>query len=175
MEAELTAVTEQGNAKLTELSEQLDTLHTERTRLEEILQQTVRESSADDTTSSSADSLRQNDQYLRHELQQAMASYVAINEQMIALQKRLTELSKRNKILANRLRDNGLDSSIHASEAAAELAGIKRMTQSFQGILKYDTSNRTKILQRLLVDLTPRVAITMLPGLPAYIVFMCIR
>lgn len=43
------------------------------------------------------------------------------------------------------------------------------------GIFKYNEKDTEKILQRLIVELTPRVAITLLPGLPAYIVFMGIR
>lgn len=180
LEAELTAFTEQSNANLSELSARNDELHEERTKLEEILQQSLRETaSLEDGDKANAvpsvETLRQNEQYLYYELQQAVASYVAMNEQLIELQRKITELAKRNKILANRLRENGLDSAIQMPEASGEMATIPRMAQDNQGILKYDNQNRTKILQRLIVELTPRVAITLLPGLPAYIVFMCIR
>lgn len=163
-------------------------LRSERDRLELIFQQQICDTSTTGIdgptdggnhngvcTTTTAETLRQNELYMRHELQQSMADYVAVNEQLIALQRKLTDVSKRNKILANRLRDNGLDSSVHAQESAGDLAAIKRMAQSNQGIFKYDTQNRGKILQKLIVDLTPRVAITLLPCLPAYIVFMCIR
>lgn len=162
------------------MSARNDELQAERTKLEEILHQSLRDTAASgDVGNANAvvtvESLRQNEQYLYHELQQAVASYVTMNDQLVELQRKITELAKRNKILANRLRENGLDSSIQMPEASGELASIKRMAQGNQGIFKYDNQNRTKILQRLIVELTPRVAITLLPGLPAYIVFMCIR
>lgn len=51
----------------------------------------------------------------------------------------------------------------------------KKKKFGFQGIFKYNEKDTDKILQRLIVELTPRVAITLFPGLPAYIVFMTIR
>lgn len=51
----------------------------------------------------------------------------------------------------------------------------KKKSQSYQGILKHQHQDEPKILQRLVTDLTPRTAITLLPSLPAYILFMCIR
>lgn len=52
---------------------------------------------------------------------------------------------------------------------------IFSMTTDIAGIFKYRHDDHLIILQRLIKDLTPRVAITLFPGLPAYILFMCIR
>lgn len=82
---------------------------------------------------------------------------------------------KMNTILSNRLRDNGLDNTIMLKEDDDNIAAIKKKEQVYRGIFKYSDKDTKKILQRLITDLTPRVAITLLPGLPAYIVFMCIR
>lgn len=112
---------------------------------------------------------------MRYEIQKSVAAYTAMNEQLIGLNRKINDLLKKNKILANRLRENGLDDSILLKESHNELAVIKKRAQSYQGIFKYDNKDRRQILQKLIVDLTPRVAITLLPGLPAYIVFMCIR
>lgn len=43
------------------------------------------------------------------------------------------------------------------------------------GIYKYRHEDINIILQRLINELTPRIAITLFPGLPAYVLFMCIR
>lgn len=43
------------------------------------------------------------------------------------------------------------------------------------GIFKYRPEDIGKLLQRIVDDLEPRVARTLLPALPGYIVFMCIR
>lgn len=176
LEAELTAVTEQSSAKLAELTEQIETVRAERERLTEILQHNVCESvQADESGDSNACTQHQSEQYLRHELQQTMETYVRMDEQLVGMQKKNTELAQRINILGQRLRDNGLDSSVHAPETAGELAVIKRMAQNYEGIFKYDNKNRQRMLQKLIVELTPRVAVTLLPALPAYIMFMCIR
>lgn len=151
-------------------------MRTERERLTEILQHNVCESdTADEAGDGNARTLYQREQYLRHELQQTVETFVRMDEQLVGMQKKNAELAQRNKILAQRLRDNGLDSSVHAPETAGELAVIKRMAQNYEGIFKYDNKNRPKMLQKLIVELTPRVAVTLLPALPAYIMFMCIR
>lgn len=113
--------------------------------------------------------------YLRHELQKALSAYTELHEQLDSLNKRMMDIVKKNKILSNRLRENGLDDSIVLKEQHNELAAIKKKTQIYQGMFKYSNKDTAKILQRLIVELTPRVAITLLPGLPAYIVMMCIR
>lgn len=44
-----------------------------------------------------------------------------------------------------------------------------------KGVMKFRIEDVDKILQRLVGGMTPRVAIGLLPGFPAYIIFMCIR
>lgn len=179
LEAELTAVTEQSNAKLAELAGQIEAVCTERDRLTEILQHGVRDADRADVDdggdSAAAHLAHQNEQYLRHELQQTVETFVRMDEQLVGMQQQNADLAQRNKVLAQRLRDNGLDSSVHAPETAGELAVIKRMAQSYEGIFKYDNKSRPMMLHKLIVELTPRVAVTLLPALPAYILFMCIR
>lgn len=41
--------------------------------------------------------------------------------------------------------------------------------------MKFRSEDLDKIFQRLVIDMTPRVAIGLLPGFPAYVLFMCIR
>lgn len=46
---------------------------------------------------------------------------------------------------------------------------------SILGIFKFRSDDMAKLIQRTADDLTPRVAITLYPGLSSYICFMCIR
>ena len=55
------------------------------------------------------------------------------------------------------------------------IATVKKKEQKYQGILKFSNADEGKILHRLVVDLRPRMAVTLLPSLPAFIIFMCIR
>uniref|UniRef100_A0A8C5BRD4 Unconventional myosin-Va-like n=1 Tax=Gadus morhua TaxID=8049 RepID=A0A8C5BRD4_GADMO len=53
---------------------------------------------------------------------------------------------------------------------------ITRKEKVFQGMLEYKEGDESMLLKNLVVDLTPRsVAVSSLPWLPAYIIFMCIR
>lgn len=126
-------------------------------------------------TSSDSDTMRQNEEFLRYELKKSVIAYIELQDQFIALSKKFSDLTKKNHILSNRLRENGLDNSIILKETVETVADVKKQTQVYRGIFKYDDKHTAPILQRLIFDLTPRVAITLLPGLPAYIVFMCIR
>lgn len=83
---------------------------------------------------------------------------------------------KSNNILCNRLRDHGLNDSILSAEINTNnIATVKKKEKKYQGILKFSNSDEAKILHRLIVDLKPRMAVTLLPSLPAFIIFMCIR
>jgi myosin-5 len=45
----------------------------------------------------------------------------------------------------------------------------------YMGILEWKIEDEQKIITRLMEELKPRLAVTFLPGLPAYVLFMCIR
>jgi myosin V len=173
LESELTALTEEHNMKLLEMMKELDTLRHEKYMLETIMNDKVEMENGYDAVT-----MRQKESYLRLELEKAAAGYVESQESLNTVKKQLQDLQKRNNILAMRLKDNGLSDSILSTESGfgAGMAGVmKKKAQSFQGILKHQHSDESKILQRLVNDLTPRTAITLLPSLPAYILFMCIR
>uniref|UniRef100_A0A3B4YFP9 Unconventional myosin-Va-like n=1 Tax=Seriola lalandi dorsalis TaxID=1841481 RepID=A0A3B4YFP9_SERLL len=53
---------------------------------------------------------------------------------------------------------------------------ITRKEKEYQGILEYKKGDENRLLKNLVVDLKPRgVAVSFIPGLPAYILFMCLR
>lgn len=191
LESELSALTEENNLRLTELNKTIDDLRCDRDKLQEIIYEKVIHT--DDT---SVEILQQSVLYLRFELEKALTTYSEQQEQIDDLTRKVEELIKKNNILSNRLRENGLDDSIKLKENVKNnLAVVKKKAQVyrgkliydklpldllyrnpiFSGIFKYNEKDTEKILQRLIVELTPRVAITLLPGLPAYIVFMGIR
>lgn len=173
LEMELTALTEEHNMKLTEMMREIDNLRNEKCMFESIIQDKLEIENGID-----ASSLKQKESYLRLELEKSAAAYVDVQEQLNVAKKQINELQKKNNIFANRLKDNGISDSILAngSMVNTELLGVtKKKAQSYQGILKHQHADEPKILQRLVTDLTPRTAITLLPSLPAYILFMCIR
>uniref|UniRef100_A0A8C6YJF4 Unconventional myosin-Va n=1 Tax=Naja naja TaxID=35670 RepID=A0A8C6YJF4_NAJNA len=53
---------------------------------------------------------------------------------------------------------------------------IPRKEKDFQGMLEYKKEDEPKLVKNLILDLKPRgVAVNLIPGLPAYILFMCVR
>ncbi|XP_052893039.1 unconventional myosin-Va isoform X5 [Anopheles moucheti] len=172
LESELRAITDANNETLVENNRIIDGLKSENGELQTILQQRVEQVGEE----VDLETVRQNEQYLRHELKKSTAAYVELQEQLNELLGKNTELLKKNNILSNRLRDHGLNDSILMNdEFHSMVAVVKKETQSSQGILKYRQEDESKIMQRLVTDLKPRVAVTLAPSLPAYVVFMSIR
>ncbi|XP_037046669.1 unconventional myosin-Va-like isoform X1 [Bradysia coprophila] len=171
LESELSALTEENNLRLTELNKTIDDLRSDRDKLQEIIYEKVIHT--DDT---SVEVLQQSVSYLRYELEKALTLYSEQQEQIDELTRKVEDLINKNNILSNRLREHGLDDSTKLKEnVKSNLAVVKKKAQVYRGIFKYNEKDTDKILQRLIVELTPRVAITLFPGLPAYIVFMTIR
>lgn len=96
-------------------------------------------------------------------------------EENSRMSKSIEKLTQENQILSKRLRQNGIDDSIVPSANLDSSPMILKRAPTYQGIFKYRAEDVTKLLQRLVDDLEPRVAKTLSPSLPAYIIFMCIR
>ncbi|KAJ8792798.1 hypothetical protein J1605_003983 [Eschrichtius robustus] len=48
--------------------------------------------------------------------------------------------------------------------------------KEYLGMLEYKREDEAKLIQNLILDLKPRgVVVNMIPGLPAHILFMCVR
>lgn len=171
LESELTAMTDDNNATLAELNKQIDDLRVEKNELQIIVYDKLERNEENDS-----EALKRNENYLRYEIEKVTAFNTELQEKLNYATKKLESLIKNNLILSNRLRDNGLNNSIQMTDEIHDsLTSVKKKNQSYQGIIKYRPEDENKILHRLIVELKPRVAITLLPGLPAYIIFMCIR
>lgn len=178
LESELTALTEEHNMKLTEMMKELENLQNEKCMLESIVQDKLDVDTGSVENGHESLTLRQKESYLRMEVERTASLYVESQEQLNETRKQIAELNKINNILVNRLKENGLNESVLSGDAhfGNGMVGVmKKKAPSYQGILKHQHEDEGKILQRLITDLTPRTAITLLPSLPAYLIFMCIR
>lgn len=178
LESELMALTEENNMKLTEMWKEIDNLKNEKCMLETIMQDKLETEMIQNENGDESKSNRQRENYLRMEIQKSAAAYVVSQENLNEFRKQLEVLQKQNYILLNRLKEHGL-SDLNLLNDAQNNTGINIVTnkkiQKYQGILKHQHDDEGKILQRLVTDLTPRTAITLLPSMPAYLLFMCIR
>nr|AAF12809.2 myosin heavy chain V [Doryteuthis pealeii] len=60
-------------------------------------------------------------------------------------------------------------------ESSGVMAAVKHQEREYLGMLEYNKVDESALIKNLVHDLQPYVAESMLPGLPAYIIFMCIR
>ncbi|KAM9807603.1 unconventional myosin-Va-like [Neosynchiropus ocellatus] len=59
---------------------------------------------------------------------------------------------------------------------ALRMVNITRKEKEYQGMLEYKIGDVTRLVKNLVMDLRARgVAVSLIPGLPAYIFFMCLR
>ncbi|GAB0095574.1 unconventional myosin-Va [Sergentomyia squamirostris] len=167
LESELTALTEENNAKLAELTQQNDELRIGRNQLQALVDEALAGGDVADS---------QSVVFLKHELEKSVADYVEQKEIINSMTRKVTELKKINAILSARLKEHGISNSLELIEEVPEnLVSVRRKAQVYQGIFKYHPEDEGKIIQRLTAEYKPRTAVTLLPALPVYIVLMCIR
>ncbi|XP_062998574.1 unconventional myosin-Vc [Elgaria multicarinata webbii] len=83
------------------------------------------------------------------------------------------ELDKKDRLI-KKLQDqiNTLRKSIETTNEVP----MTSMMKEYIGMLQYRKEDEAKIVQNLILDLKPRgVVVNMIPGLPAHILFMCVR
>ncbi|XP_035484378.2 unconventional myosin-Va isoform X7 [Scophthalmus maximus] len=107
---------------------------------------------------------------------------VDLMEQLEKQDRTIRKLKKQLKVYSKRIGEMGagqtegqtspgqmVDEPIHP-------VNIPRREKDFQGMLEYKKEDELKLVKNLILELKPRgVAVNLIPGLPAYILFMCLR
>ncbi|XP_061734089.1 unconventional myosin-Va isoform X2 [Nerophis ophidion] len=107
---------------------------------------------------------------------------VDLMEQLEKQDRNIRKLKKQLKVYSKRIGEMGagqaegqtspgqmVDEPIHP-------VNIPRREKDFQGMLEYKKEDELKLVKNLIIELKPRgVAVNLIPGLPAYILFMCLR
>ncbi|XP_075169246.1 dilute class unconventional myosin isoform X2 [Haematobia irritans] len=184
LELELRALTEENNAHFAELTRQIEDLREENTKLQELLQNGL------DETIDTEDpaELQQRNRYLKHELKKTMLQYSQVQEELNTFLKKFESLKHRSDKMSLKLQEHGIGDFVSPSKdientnavssmslQTAEVVVGKQKAKTYQGLVKFRSEDLEKIFQRLVTDMTTRVAIGLLPGFPAYVLFMCIR
>uniref|UniRef100_A0AAQ4NYS0 Myosin VC n=1 Tax=Gasterosteus aculeatus aculeatus TaxID=481459 RepID=A0AAQ4NYS0_GASAC len=105
------------------------------------------------------------------------------------LQEQLVQLTKHVKVIPELRRDlnklqnqkNSMDRKMkQQSEQARGTYLIQTPTpaipKDYLGMLEYKREDESKLIQNIILDLKPKgVVVNVIPGLPAYILFMCVR
>ncbi|XP_033218735.1 unconventional myosin-Va isoform X2 [Belonocnema kinseyi] len=129
----------------------------------------------------------QNEAYMQHEITRLASENLDLQEKYDKIAEVCRNLKKQCKILAKRLKEAGLPDNVDlvngsatttnhlSSESGNNLPAIRKKERDYEGMFEFRKEDIAVIIRHLVIDLNPRIAVTLLPGLPAYILFMCIR
>uniref|UniRef100_A0A673XQR7 Myosin VA n=1 Tax=Salmo trutta TaxID=8032 RepID=A0A673XQR7_SALTR len=102
-------------------------------------------------------------------------------EQLEKQDKTIRKLKKQLKVFSKKIGEMGAGhvetiSPGQMVEETVRPVNIPRREKDFQGMLEYKKEDELKLVKNLILELKPRgVAVNLIPGLPAYILFMCLR
>ncbi|KAK7832671.1 hypothetical protein U0070_026867 [Myodes glareolus] len=92
------------------------------------------------------------------------------------VEERLSKLQKHNAELELQKEQAELTLQEKTEELKANEVHLPSGPKEYLGMLEYKKEDEAKIIQNLILDLKPRgVVVNMIPGLPAHILFMCVR
>ncbi|XP_003969614.1 unconventional myosin-Va isoform X4 [Takifugu rubripes] len=107
---------------------------------------------------------------------------VDLMEQLEKQDRTIRKLKKQLKLYSKRIGEmgagqtEGQTSPGQMVEEPIHPVNIPRREKDFQGMLEYKKEDELKLIKNLILELKPRgVAVNLIPGLPAYILFMCLR
>uniref|UniRef100_A0A671RTC3 Unconventional myosin-Va-like n=1 Tax=Sinocyclocheilus anshuiensis TaxID=1608454 RepID=A0A671RTC3_9TELE len=117
---------------------------------------------------------------LQHEITRLTNENLDLMEQLEKQDKTVRKLKKQLKVFAKKINDlEGCQMDVSPGQTADEPVhpvNIPRREKDFQGMLEYKKEDELKLVKNLILELKPRgVAVNLIPGLPAYILFMCLR
>ncbi|XP_038606472.1 unconventional myosin-Va isoform X3 [Tachyglossus aculeatus] len=118
---------------------------------------------------------------LQHEITRLTNENLDLMEQLEKQDKTVRKLKKQLKVFAKKIGELEVGQMENISpgqiiDEPIRPVNIPRKEKDFQGMLEYKKDDEPKLIKNLILDLKPRgVAVNLIPGLPAYILFMCVR
>uniref|UniRef100_A0A8K9WLL5 Myosin VA n=1 Tax=Oncorhynchus mykiss TaxID=8022 RepID=A0A8K9WLL5_ONCMY len=118
---------------------------------------------------------------LQHEITRLTNENLDLMEQLEKQDKTIRKLKKQLKVFSKKIGEMGAGhvetiSPGQMVEETVRPVNIPRREKDFQGMLEYKKEDELKLVKNLILELKPRgVAVNLIPGLPAYILFMCLR
>ncbi|XP_067236757.1 unconventional myosin-Va isoform X2 [Chanodichthys erythropterus] len=117
---------------------------------------------------------------LQHEISRLTQQNMDLLEQTGKQDKMIRKLKKHLKLYMKKF---GEAEGVHIEQSSPDVVGesgrmvsIVRKERDFRGMLEYRKDDENKLFKILITELKPRgVAVNLIPGLPAYILFMCLR
>nr|XP_033490156.1 unconventional myosin-Va-like [Epinephelus lanceolatus] len=120
------------------------------------------------------------DASLKHEITRLTNENLELMEKQEQQDKNMRKLKKQLKLYMKKVEDFEANAQQKNKAPVMTTPGkavnITRKEKEYRGMLEYREGDESRLLKSLVVDLKPRgVAVSFTPGLPAYIIFMCVR
>ncbi|KAK3604422.1 hypothetical protein CHS0354_008749 [Potamilus streckersoni] len=117
---------------------------------------------------------------MQHEITRLTSENLDLRETIDKQNEQIRKLKKMLKVYAKRLKEGDaaeIQAELEMEEAKSveNVAQIIHRERNYLGMLEYKKEDEAGLIKNLITDLKPRVATGLLPGLPAYIMFMCVR
>ncbi|XP_061077143.1 unconventional myosin-Va isoform X3 [Conger conger] len=119
---------------------------------------------------------------LQHEITRLTNENLDLMEQLEKQDKTVRKLKKQLKVFAKKIGELELGGQVENVSPGQNVdepirpVNIPRKEKDFQGMLEYKKEDELKLVKNLILELKPRgVAVNLIPGLPSYILFMCLR
>ncbi|KAJ8391648.1 hypothetical protein AAFF_G00087890 [Aldrovandia affinis] len=118
---------------------------------------------------------------LQHEITRLTNENLDLLGQLGKQEKIIHKFKKQLKVFAKKIGDREASqmesvSPGHIVDEPVVTVNIPRREKDFQGMLEYKREDEPRLVKNLILELKPRgVAVNFIPGLPAYIIFMCLR
>nr|XP_046249242.1 unconventional myosin-Va-like [Scatophagus argus] len=115
---------------------------------------------------------------LKHEITRLTSENLELMEQQEKQDKTIRKLKKQLKVYVRKVED--FEANAHQKSSVTHTpmraVNITRKDKEYRGMLEFRTGDESRLLKNVVADLKPRgVAVSFIPGLPAYIIFMCVR
>ncbi|XP_052757132.1 unconventional myosin-Va isoform X2 [Galleria mellonella] len=126
-------------------------------------------------------------EFSQNEIIRLAAESLALQERVDKLSESCRRYKNQIRLLVNKLKEVGVDDVSDILESSdtvvpqnasltLQMAPVTRKKErEYLGMFEYKVQDEGTIIKKLTTDLKPKVAVTLLPGLPAYIIFMMLR
>ncbi|XP_022816864.1 unconventional myosin-Va isoform X1 [Spodoptera litura] len=135
----------------------------------------------------SAEPKNKTQEFAQNEIIRLAAESLALQERVDKLSESCRRYKNQIRLLVNKLKEVGIDDVNDILDSndpvvppnasmTLEMAPVTRKKErEYLGMFEYKIQDEGLIIKKLISDLKPKTAVTLLPGLPAYILFMMLR
>ncbi|WAR29027.1 MYO5A-like protein, partial [Mya arenaria] len=169
LEQQLQNTEKELNAKISENQKEITDLKRENEKQNQLIQKSL-----------SLTSEAKIEATMQHEITRLTSENLDLSELVDQQAEQIRKLKKMLKVYAKRLKE-GEAAEIQAelereeTKSVENVAQVKHRERNYMGMLEFKKDDETALLKALILELKPKVASGLLPGLPAYVLFMCVR